>query len=65
MKQRGYTLTELVVVCSILVVLAAVMTPVIMRAKEAAKESVCASNLHQLWVATALYRERYDGGPAY
>ncbi|MFN8139890.1 MAG: type II secretion system protein [Fimbriimonadales bacterium] len=65
MTRKAYTIVELLVVVGILAIVMAIATPVLLRAKEAAKETKCASNMHQLWEAMALYRERYGGGPAY
>lgn len=65
MTRKAYTIIELLVVVGILAIVMAIATPVLLRAKEAAKETKCASNMHQLWEAMALYRERYGGGPAY
>lgn len=55
----------MLVVLGILAMVCAIATPVILRAKEAAKEAKCASNLHQLYFAMNVYRERYEGANAY
>lgn len=65
MKSRAFTLLETLVVVSIIAVLAALLTPVAIRAKEAGKMNVCAGNLKQLHTAISLYRERYDGTAKY
>jgi len=55
MKQRGFTLTELVVVIAIMSVLAAIMTPAFASAKHKANQTVCLSNLRQCGTALLLY----------
>ena len=59
-RQRGFTLIELMVVIAIIVVLAALVLPVFATARHASKSSVCASNLRQLTKATCLYVQDYD-----
>jgi prepilin-type N-terminal cleavage/methylation domain-containing protein len=53
--KRGFTLIELLVVISIIAILAAILFPVFARAKAAAKQSACISNLKQQGIATGLY----------
>lgn len=65
MRNRALTLAETLVVVSILMLAAALLTPVVLRAKEASKQSACASNLQQLHLFTSIYRERYDGSSLY
>jgi prepilin-type N-terminal cleavage/methylation domain-containing protein len=54
---RGFTLTEILVAIAILIALAALLWPVLASAKNRAKESKCWSNLHQMHIALAIYRE--------
>ena len=54
--RRGFSLLELLVVISVILVLAAVLYPVFGSAKEAAKQTKCISNLHQLALAVQMYR---------
>lgn len=61
-RRRGFTLTEILVVLAILAILAALLFPVLMRAKGRAKETVCASNMRQLYVAIELYRQDWETG---
>lgn len=57
----GFTLIELLVVVAIISILAALLLPVLSRAKERGKRAVCASNLHQTALAFLLYAEEDSG----
>lgn len=59
--RRAFTLIELLVVIAILGVLAALMLPILVRAKASAWRADCASNLRQLAVATELYWDENGG----
>lgn len=50
---------------AIIVTLVAILTPVFIQAKEQAKRTVCASNLHQLFIATSTYRSDNGGDGKY
>jgi prepilin-type N-terminal cleavage/methylation domain-containing protein/prepilin-type processing-associated H-X9-DG protein len=52
---RGFTIVELLIVISIIVVLAGILFPIIGRVRARAGLAMCASNLHQLHRATAIY----------
>ncbi len=60
MNKRGFTLVELLIVIWIIAVLAGLLLPVFMSARERARQLVCASNLRQLGVAVDLYAQDYD-----
>jgi prepilin-type N-terminal cleavage/methylation domain-containing protein/prepilin-type processing-associated H-X9-DG protein len=55
MRRRGFTLIELLVVILILVVLAGLLFPVYARARMAARQAGCLSNLRQIHVAASMY----------
>jgi prepilin-type N-terminal cleavage/methylation domain-containing protein/prepilin-type processing-associated H-X9-DG protein len=51
----AFTLIELLVVIAIIATLAALLLPVLGRAKESGKATACLSNLHQIGLALQLY----------
>lgn len=61
-RQYGFTLTELLIVISILALLAAILLPVFLKVRERARTATCADNLHHLYLAVAQYSAD-NGGP--
>ncbi len=57
----GFTLIELLVVIAIIAILAAILFPVFVTARNKAKESQCINNLKQIGTAMALYTDDYKG----
>jgi len=59
-RRRGFTLIELLVVIAIIAILAAILFPVFAQAREKARQTTCASNLHQVGQALLMYTGDYD-----
>lgn len=59
--KRGFTVFELLVAIVILLILAAISYPLIVKAKNSAYRARCVSNLKQLGMALAMYRESAGG----
>jgi prepilin-type N-terminal cleavage/methylation domain-containing protein len=62
MNRRGFTLIELLVVIAIIAILAAILFPVFMNAKEQARVAQCLSNLKELQLAFQRYCDDNNGG---
>jgi prepilin-type N-terminal cleavage/methylation domain-containing protein len=63
-RRRGFTLIELLVVIAILAILAAILFPVFAAARDKARQAACLSNVKQIAVSIAMYRQDWDGyGP--
>lgn len=60
--QLGFTLTELLVVLTIVTLLSAILFSAFTVVRNRALASACASNLHQFGKALALYQQDYDDG---
>ncbi|OHB64450.1 MAG: hypothetical protein A2Y76_05645 [Planctomycetes bacterium RBG_13_60_9] len=57
----GFTLIELLVVIAVIALLMAILTPVLHRAREAARRTACLGNLRQMQVGWQAYAEDHDG----
>jgi len=57
----GFTLIELLVVISVIAILAAILMPVFVRAKERGRQVTCLHNLKNLWLACRMYCDDNDG----
>ena len=58
---RGFTLVELLVVIAIILLLVTLLLPSLTLAREAARRTVCAANLHHIGLGEALYSDDNDG----
>lgn len=61
LAKPGFTLIELLVVIAIIALLAAILFPVFVRARENARRTSCLSNLKQIGLAFHQYQQDYDG----
>lgn len=61
MRKRGFTLMELLVVVAIVAILAAMIMPVLLQAKEAARMTKCVQNLRQMGSAISRYMDDHNG----
>jgi prepilin-type N-terminal cleavage/methylation domain-containing protein len=62
--RKAFTLIEMLVVLLIIGLLAAILFPVLTSAKEKGYQASCATGLHQIYLAVALYKNDEGGYPA-
>jgi len=60
MQKHGFTLIELLTVIAVIAVLAALLLPVLMRARESARQTNCLSNLRQIGMTFEQYVGDWD-----
>jgi len=60
-RRQGFTLVEMLVVIAIIIILAAVLFPVFVRAREKAQQVRCINNYKQWAAAIELYEDDYEG----
>jgi len=58
---RGFTLIELLAVITIIAILAALLLPTLVAARDAGRKGACLSNLRQIGIAVQTYASDYDG----
>lgn len=63
--RQPFTLIELLVVISIIAILAALLLPVLSRARERARRIACMNNVRQVTMAALMYAENYDARVPY
>lgn len=61
--RRGFTLVEMLVVIAIITVLAAILLPVLSKAREKGSQANCAAHVRQIALAFLMYAEDWEGGP--
>lgn len=55
--KRAFTIVELLIVAAIVAILMSLLFPVLSQARTRARESVCASNLNQVFIAAKMYQD--------
>jgi len=65
MPRRAFTLIELLVVIAIIAILAAMLMPVLSRARASAHRAACISNLRQINLATRMYADDHADALTY
>ena len=61
--RQAFTIVELLVSCAVVALLASLVSPAVMSAREASRKIACKNNLKQLGLAVQNYHDVYDGFP--
>ncbi len=61
--REGFTLVELLVVMAIISILAGILLPALIKAREVARKTACVSNLRQIGMTLEMWRQDMDGVP--
>lgn len=64
-RSQGFTLIELLVVIAIISLLVSILLPSLQKAKDLAKTTICATQMHAFGQATLMYLQEYNQIPWY